>query len=159
GQLPPTNADPPAQMEALLDHRLVSAGQRAKSNPVDAMSPAARSRIRVRAFARQNRHEDRALAALMHRFALALLLVACAAPSRAPPPPAPQLIPSPSGAPQVTADAGVASPEPVGVPHGGPGIALIAVADDGTAALTADSSGELRLWPTLDGSRPPIRVD
>jgi hypothetical protein len=33
---------------------------------------------------------------------------------------------------------------------------MIAVAESGDAALTADDLGELRLWPALDGSRPAL---
>ncbi|HEX4418871.1 MAG TPA: hypothetical protein VH165_13260, partial [Kofleriaceae bacterium] len=46
---------------------------------------------------------------------------------------------------------------PVGAPHGGR-IVRIALTDRGDAALTLDSFFELRLWPTLDGSREPVIV-
>src|SRR5262245_60147358 len=42
-------------------------------------------------------------------------------------------------------------------PHGSR-IVNVAVADTGDAALTADVLGELRLWPTLDGTREPVVV-
>lgn len=42
-------------------------------------------------------------------------------------------------------------------PHSG-GISLAAVADRGTAAITGDDLGQLRLWPTLDGTREPVVV-
>lgn len=35
---------------------------------------------------------------------------------------------------------------------------LIAATSDGRAAVTADSTGGMRLWPTLDGTREPIVV-
>lgn len=37
-------------------------------------------------------------------------------------------------------------------------IAQLALAEHGGAALTLDTAGELRLWPTLDGTREPIAV-
>ena len=43
-------------------------------------------------------------------------------------------------------------------PHGGP-IALLAETPDGTAAITSDELGGMRLWPTLDGTREPCVVD
>lgn len=43
-------------------------------------------------------------------------------------------------------------------PHGGV-IRRLAVTADGTAALTEDGLGGLRLWPTLDGTREPRLVD
>jgi hypothetical protein len=43
-------------------------------------------------------------------------------------------------------------------PHGGP-IGLLAEAPDGTAAITSDELGGMRLWPTLDGTREPCVVD
>jgi hypothetical protein len=46
---------------------------------------------------------------------------------------------------------------PLSAPTGGV-IALVAVTDRGDAALTADSFSELRLWPTLDGTREPVVV-
>jgi hypothetical protein len=39
--------------------------------------------------------------------------------------------------------------------HASP-ISMLAVSDDGTAALTSDVRGSLRVWPTLDGTREPI---
>jgi hypothetical protein len=38
----------------------------------------------------------------------------------------------------------------------GAGIELLAISDDGTAAVSQDSVGGTRLWPTLDGTREPI---
>ncbi len=43
-------------------------------------------------------------------------------------------------------------------PHGA-AIAIVAEAGDGTAALTQDELGGMRLWPALDGSREPCVVD
>lgn len=45
--------------------------------------------------------------------------------------------------------------EPITGAHGGV-ISAIAVTADGKAAVTADTTGGLRLWPTLDGTREPI---
>lgn len=42
-----------------------------------------------------------------------------------------------------------------GIPHAAD-ISLVAVTDQGDAALTADLAGGLRLWPTLDGTRTPV---
>lgn len=44
-----------------------------------------------------------------------------------------------------------------GVPHGAV-ITRVALAEHGDAALTIDNLGELRLWPSLDGKRPPVPV-
>ena len=44
-----------------------------------------------------------------------------------------------------------------GVPHGGQ-IAHVAVTEQADAALTFDNVGGVRLWPALDGSRPPLPV-
>jgi hypothetical protein len=47
-------------------------------------------------------------------------------------------------------------------PHVGPhagSIELVAVTDQGDAALTADTHGGLLLWPTLDGSREPVAIE
>jgi hypothetical protein len=45
----------------------------------------------------------------------------------------------------------------VGVPHVA-AISLVALDPTGTAALTRDGSGSVRLWPALDGSREPLIV-
>jgi hypothetical protein len=42
-----------------------------------------------------------------------------------------------------------------GTPHGG-GIDVVAIAETGDAALTADELGMVRLWPSLDGTRQAI---
>lgn len=44
-----------------------------------------------------------------------------------------------------------------GVPHGGQ-IQQVAVTEQADAALTFDSVGGVRLWPALDGTRPPVPV-
>ena len=44
-----------------------------------------------------------------------------------------------------------------GVPHGAP-IMQVAVTEQADAALTFDLVSSMRLWPTLDGSRPPVEV-
>jgi hypothetical protein len=50
-----------------------------------------------------------------------------------------------------------AGAEPIapGALHGGR-VVMTAVAESGNAALTADDIGELRVWPTVDGTRPPL---
>lgn len=40
----------------------------------------------------------------------------------------------------------------------GAAIARIAVTDAGDAAVTADTTGAIRLWPALDGTREPVVV-
>ena len=40
----------------------------------------------------------------------------------------------------------------------GSAIALVAVTSAGDAAVSADTNGALRLWPTLDGTREPVVV-
>lgn len=54
---------------------------------------------------------------------------------------------------------GVTQVDPIakGVPHGGR-IEQVAVTEQADAALTFDSVGGVRLWPALDGSRPPVPV-
>ena len=49
------------------------------------------------------------------------------------------------------------APEPIakGIPHGSQ-IIEVAVTDDGDAAITFDNLLGVRLWPALDGTRPPI---
>lgn len=47
---------------------------------------------------------------------------------------------------------------PVIAPPGGE-ITKLAVAPTGDAALTVDSAGEVRLWPSLDGTQPPVAVE
>ena len=81
----------------------------------------------------------------MRRFALLLAACSSGSPARedkAPPP-------APPAPPRVIA--------PITGAHGGSITALAATADGG-AAVTADSTGGVRLWPTLDGSREPIVV-
>jgi hypothetical protein len=53
----------------------------------------------------------------------------------------------------------VRAPDPIapGAPHGG-AIIITAITEQGDAALTADNIGTLRLWPTLDGRRPPVPI-
>jgi hypothetical protein len=59
--------------------------------------------------------------------------------------------------PSLAAASGGAAPAAITAPHGGP-IEAIAITDRGDAVLTADAFGELRLWPTVDGSREPVVV-
>ena len=44
---------------------------------------------------------------------------------------------------------------PISAAHGA-AISMITVSPDGQAATTGDVTGALRLWPTLDGTHPPI---
>lgn len=50
-------------------------------------------------------------------------------------------------------------PDPIakGLPHSAT-IERIAATEQGDAALSADANDGLRLWPTLDGSRPPVAI-
>jgi hypothetical protein len=45
-----------------------------------------------------------------------------------------------------------------GTPHGGE-IGAIAVSEAGDLAITADAIGELKVWPTLDGTRQPVSIE
>lgn len=74
-----------------------------------------------------------------------VVLVACSSGSPAPQDRSPPVPPKP--APRVI--------EPITGAHGG-AISVIALTADGKAAITADTTGGLRLWPTLDGTREPI---
>jgi hypothetical protein len=47
--------------------------------------------------------------------------------------------------------------EPITGGHGG-AIDVLAVTSDGLSAVTGDTTGGLRLWPTLDGTREPIVI-
>jgi len=99
------------------------------------------------------------------RCSLVLVAVACGSstpPAVVTPPPA---APKPDAAvAAVTAPAapikmtsGVAR-EPIEAPHGG-SIVVLAVTGDGSAAISADDQGGVRLWPKLDGTREPCVVD
>lgn len=65
-----------------------------------------------------------------------------------------------SGANAALTPTSVTGPAPVGpiTSRHGASIAIIAVTDAGDAAVTADTGGALRLWPTLDGTREPVVV-
>jgi hypothetical protein len=52
-------------------------------------------------------------------------------------------------------DAGLASQPVLPAPHGAE-IALVAITDDTRAAITADDTGDLRFWPSLDGKQEPV---
>ena len=49
------------------------------------------------------------------------------------------------------------APDPIvkGIPHGSQ-IIEVAVTDAGDAAISFDNQLGVRLWPSLDGTRPPI---
>ncbi len=85
------------------------------------------------------------------RAAWLVVLVACG--GGADPPAAP---PVTSSTPSAKA---VVQP-PIGPSTGmhGAAIELVAVADSGDAAVSADTTGALRLWPSLDGTREPVVV-
>ncbi len=92
------------------------------------------------------------------RFWLCLTLTACAASSSTestPPAPAPHPAPPPSAAPAVLAPK--PAPGPLTAPHGAE-ITVLAGLEDGSALVTADLRGGLRLWPALDGTREPVVV-
>jgi hypothetical protein len=57
----------------------------------------------------------------------------------------------------VPAVSSVASPAPRSSPTAS-SIVAVAATETGDAALTIDAIGELRLWPSLDGTRPPVPV-
>lgn len=82
--------------------------------------------------------------------------------------------PAPRASPMVVADAAIdtapvaATPRvvvprhahvgPIEAPHAG-SIHTIAITPDGTAAISSDELGGIRLWPTLDGTREPRVVE
>ena len=90
----------------------------------------------------------------MRHLAVLALAVACGTPA---PPVAPLVtaIATPTrplpAAPIVRTDAAAGGIE---APHAGP-IVLVAATPDGTAALSSDVGGGVRLWPALDGSQEP----
>jgi hypothetical protein len=85
------------------------------------------------------------------RFWLCLVVTACGAgPEQAPPPPAPQ-IHAPALRPASP------TPPPLAASHGSEIIALSVTADGGAVA-SADKTGGIRLWTTLDGTREPIVI-
>jgi hypothetical protein len=54
--------------------------------------------------------------------------------------------------------AGAANARPsAGVPHGST-VEVVAITEQADAAISADAIGGLRLWPSLDGTRPPIVI-
>ena len=75
---------------------------------------------------------------------------------------------APATTPAAIADAGPRGASPmistpatramIEAPHGAP-ITVLAVTSDGTAAITADDGGGMRLWPKLDGTREPCVVE
>jgi hypothetical protein len=80
--------------------------------------------------------------------AWAIVLAACSgAPTRVPAKPTPQAVRAAVPAVQPT----------IRSAHGGE-IRQLAATEDGTAALTADDHGKVRLWPTLDGTAEPVVV-
>ncbi|HEY0191215.1 MAG TPA: hypothetical protein VGC42_08860, partial [Kofleriaceae bacterium] len=52
----------------------------------------------------------------------------------------------------------VPAPGPLTAPHGSD-ITQLAQLDDGSAVVTADLHGGLRLWPALDGTREPVVIN
>jgi hypothetical protein len=71
-------------------------------------------------------------------------------------PSAPVLLARPDPARELVLRPAAPAPEPIvtGIPEGS--ITRFAVTDDGRAAVT--SSGSLRLWPVLDGTREPVAI-
>ncbi|HET9624033.1 MAG TPA: hypothetical protein VFP84_21825 [Kofleriaceae bacterium] len=49
------------------------------------------------------------------------------------------------------------APPPFAAPHGG-SITALAALEDGSAVVSVDNNGYLRLWPTLDGTREPVVI-
>ncbi|HEY6036615.1 MAG TPA: hypothetical protein VIV58_20200, partial [Kofleriaceae bacterium] len=96
------------------------------------------------------------------RLAAVVALAACGSSA------APVVAPPRHQTPAIAADAGARGASPmaavpatrkmINAPHGAP-IAALAVTSDGTAAITADETGGMRLWPKLDGTREPCVVE
>jgi len=94
------------------------------------------------------------------RLAAVVALAACGSPA-APvvTPPQPRTVTADGGARGASPMAAVpATRAMINAPHGAP-IAALALTPDGTAAITADESGGMRLWPKLDGTREPCVVE
>ena len=80
------------------------------------------------------------------------VLVACGSGTDPAAPPAPVTSGAPPRSPVVEPPIG-----PITGMHGS-SIGLVAVTDAGDAAVTADATGAMRLWPALDGTREPVVV-
>ena len=91
------------------------------------------------------------------RLGLAFAIVcACAAPAVAPKPPG--VIPSAATPATPSSPSMIAAQGPLRAMREAPpsgAIDILAATPDGSAAITADEGGGVRLWPTLDGSREP----
>lgn len=95
--------------------------------------------------------------------ALVLVLVACSAPSKTTTTPPPQVPAKPVGEQQPAVPS---APIPtqhkphdvMEAPHAG-SIVQVVLTPDGTAALSSDEIGGVRLWPSLDGKAEPRVVD
>jgi len=90
------------------------------------------------------------------------VLTACGSPTapvRTPPQKTTQVAPT-DAAPRGTSPMVATTPtrEMIQAPDGAP-ITALAVTSDGTAAITADETGGMRLWPKLDGTREPCVVE
>ena len=72
------------------------------------------------------------------------------------PTPAPVAPATPAAAVPAKQPNPLAHPRPA-APHGST-ISVLALTDDGDAAISGDDLGDMRLWPTLDGKSPPIPV-
>ena len=70
---------------------------------------------------------------------------------------APAIANSPSTSPQNADSPTPPAPIAKGVPHGGV-ITEVAITEKADAALSFDNLLGIRLWPTLDGTRPPVPV-
>src|ERR1041385_5670577 len=91
----------------------------------------------------------------------AIALVACSASPARPPAQPLQAIPSPDAAVAALPDAAlprvILASRPGDVifaPHGG-SIRVLAASPDGTAVISCDDLGGVRLWPAPDGSKEP----
>src|SRR5688572_5947309 len=63
----------------------------------------------------------------------------------------------PGGAARQRAPRRLSTARPRGVPHGGQ-IDQLVLTQDGTAALTRDNTGGVRLWARLDGTAQPVPI-
>lgn len=113
------------------------------------------------------------------RFWLCLVLTACgpsspteavrvspaspSAPARVTPASLPSMAPPRFAAPRTLVKSAApegglaAAPPPITAPHGGQ-ITALAITEDGSAVVSVDNNGRIRLWPSLDGTREPAVI-
>jgi hypothetical protein len=123
---------------------------------------------RLRISSRSSNRCDMRIAVVIGAAAAVAALGACGTPDRAVPPDEPATQRPVASLASAPIDAAVPDAAPAAVaaqevlpaihsPHAQQ-IAVLAVADDGAAVVTADELGSVRLWPSLDGKHEPAIV-